>query len=55
VSEHVRMPLEAQLGLGSCSLHHASEASGREWCPAFLREHEGRLGLLLALEASQGA
>jgi hypothetical protein len=33
--EHVRMGLEAQLGLRARPLHHAGEASGREWRSPF--------------------
>ena len=53
VSEHVRVRLEAQLGLLARPFDHAGEASGAERCPAFRGEHEGRLGFLLALKPPQ--
>ena len=53
VPEHVRVRLEGQLGLRACPLDHAGEASGAERRSALRREHEGRLGLLLALEPPQ--
>jgi hypothetical protein len=53
VPEHVRMRLEPQLGLGACTLDHASEASGAEGCSPLRREHERRSWFLLALKASQ--
>ena len=31
MSEHVRVSLEAKLGLCACPLDHAGEACGREW------------------------
>ena len=55
VPEHVRMRLEPELGLGPRSLDHAGEPSGRERCAPLRGEHEGRLGLLVALEPPQGA
>ena len=53
VPQHVRVRLEGQLGLPARPLDHAGEPSGAERCPAFRGEHEGRLGLLLALEPPQ--
>ena len=55
VPEHVRVRLEGKLGLDPCSLDHAGEPGGAEGCPALRGEHEGRLGLLLALKPPQGA
>ena len=54
VPQHVRVRLEGQLGLDPCPLDHAGEPGGAEGCPAFRREHEGRLRLLLALKPPQG-
>ena len=53
VPEHVRVRLEGKLGLDPCPLDHAREPGGAEGCPALRGEHEGRLGLLLALEPPQ--
>jgi hypothetical protein len=36
------------------AFNHAGETSRREWRTALRGEHEGRLGLLFALEAPQG-
>ena len=55
VPEHVRVRLEAELRLEPCPLDHAGEPCGAEGCPALRGEHEGRLGLLLALKPPQGA
>ena len=54
VSEHVRMRLETQLGLRACTLDHAGEAGRGKWGATFRGEHEGGLGLLLALKPPQG-
>ncbi len=53
VPQHVRVRLEAELGLGPCPLDHAGEASGGERRAPLRSEHEGRLGLLLALKPPQ--
>lgn len=53
VPEHVRVSLEAQLSLSPCSLDHAGKPSGAEGRSPFGREHERRLGLLLALKSPQ--
>ena len=50
--QHVRVCLEGELGLDPCPLDHAREPGSAEGCPALRGEHEGRLGLLLALEAA---
>ena len=50
VPEHVRVRLEGKLGFDPCPLDHAGEPGGAEGRPALRGEHEGRLGLLLALE-----
>jgi hypothetical protein len=55
VPKHVRVYLEPQTSLRTRTLDHAGEASSCEWGTPLRCEHEGRLGLLLALEASQGA
>ena len=54
VPEHVWMSLEPWTRLSARPLNHAGEACGAERRSTLLREHEGRLGLLLALEGSQG-
>ena len=54
VPEHVRVGLEGKPRLGTCALDHAGEASGGERRAALRCEHEGGLGLLLALEPPQG-
>lgn len=50
--QHVRMGLEAQLRLLARALDHAGEPCRAERCPSLRREHEGGLGLLLALQPS---
>jgi hypothetical protein len=55
VAQHVRMRLEAQLGLDASALDHAGEPGRTERRAALGREHEGRLGLLLAPEPPQSA
>ena len=45
--------LKAELGLGPCPLDHTGEPGRAEGRPALRGEHEGRLGLLLALEPPQ--
>jgi len=51
--QHVRVDLEAELGLGPGAFHHAGETGRGERRAALAGEHERRLWLLLALEASQ--
>src|SRR6516225_11092521 len=51
--EHVRVELEPKLRLDPCALNHAGEPCRRKGRPALRGEHEGRLGLLLALQPSQ--
>ena len=53
VPQHMRMRFEAQLGLPARPFDHAGEASRTKRCPAFLGEHEGRLGFLLVLKPPQ--
>ena len=53
--QHVRVRLEAKLGLSPGPLDHAGEPGGAEGRAALRREYEWRLGLLLALEPPQGA
>jgi hypothetical protein len=55
VPQHVRMSLEAQTRLNASTLNHAREASRAKGCPTLRREHEGRLGFLLALQAPEGS
>jgi hypothetical protein len=55
VPEHVWMSLEAKPSFSACALNHAGKASGREGCAPLRSEYERRLGLLLTLEAPQGA
>jgi hypothetical protein len=55
MAQHVRMCLEAKLGLDSSPFNHSGEPSGAKGRPALRREHERRLGDLLALKASQGS
>jgi hypothetical protein len=54
VPKHVGMGLERQLGDLARSFDHACEASRREWRPALRREYEWRLGVLFAVQPSQG-
>ena len=53
VPKHVRVGLEGQFGLDPGALDDAGEPSGAEGCSPLRREHEGRPGLLVALEAPQ--
>ena len=53
-SEHVRVRLEGELGLPARAFDHAGEASRTKRRPPFRGEHEGRLGVLLALQPPQG-
>jgi hypothetical protein len=55
VPQHVRVGFEAKTRLTASALDHACEASGAEGRPTLRREHEGRLGVLLALKAPQGS
>jgi hypothetical protein len=55
VSEHVRVRFEPELGFGACSLDHAGKPCGGEWRAPLGSEHEGRLGLLFALEPPKAA
>src|SRR5262245_4786376 len=47
--EHVRVRLERKLRFDPCPLDHAGKPGGAEGSAALRGEHEGRLGLLLAL------
>ena len=47
--------LKPRLRLSASPLDHAGEPCGAERRSALRREHEGRLGLLLALKAPQGS
>ena len=47
VPQHVRLCLEAKLGLHASTLHHASKACRGEGRSALRRDHEGRDGMLL--------
>ncbi len=49
MSEHVRVRLEAELRPDTSALNHPGETCGRGG------EHEGRLGVLLALEPPQSS
>ena len=49
------MRFEAKLRINSCPLDHASEAGRGERRATLRREHEWRLGLLLALKPPQGS
>ena len=53
MAQHVRVGLEAQLGLAASPLDHASEACGAKGRSTLRREDEGRLRLLLALKTPQ--
>jgi len=55
MAQHVRVRLEAELGGLAGTLDHAREPGRAEGRAALGCEHEGRLGLLLALELAQGA
>jgi len=55
MSEHVRVRLEAELRPDTSALNHPGETCGREWRPPLRGEHEGRLGVLLALEPPQSS
>jgi hypothetical protein len=55
MAQHVRMSLEAKTRFAPSPLDHAGKACSGEGCSAFRREHEGRLGVLFALKASQGS
>ena len=50
VPKHVRVRLETKLSLDTRPLDHACEPGGAEGCAALRSEHEGRRGLLFALE-----
>jgi len=54
MSQHMRVRLKWQLGHPSRPLEHPGKAGIAEWRAALRREHEGRPGLLLALEPPQG-
>ena len=54
MAQHVRVGLEAELGLAASALDHAGEAGGAEGSSTLRSEDEGRLRLLLALQAPQG-
>ena len=49
VAQHVRMGLEAEVGLHARLLDHASKARGAERCATLRCEYKGRLGFLFAL------
>lgn len=51
VPKHMRVRLEPKLGVAPSSLDHAGEAGGAKGRSPLRSEHEGRLGLLLTLEA----
>jgi hypothetical protein len=51
--EHMRVRLEGELCLPACTLDHPGKPGGAKGCPALRCEHEGRLGLLLALKPPQ--
>lgn len=55
MAQHVRMRLEPQFRLSPSPFDHPREAGRGEGRPSLTDEHKGGLGLLLALEAAQGA
>jgi len=54
VPQHVRMGFKAEPRACPCALDHAGETGRRERRAPFRREHERRLGVLFALEATEG-
>ena len=55
VAQHVRVRLELEAGRRASSLHKPRKACRGERRAALRREHEWRLGLLLALQPAKGA
>ena len=53
VAQHMRVYLKTNASVDPCSFHYAGEASRAEGRSPFRSEHEGRLGLLLALKSPQ--